>query len=49
MEMFFIHEKEANSILTKSGLKHLAAVTPSIENAIIWEHERWILFTTLTT
>ena len=28
--MFFIHEKEANSILTKSGLKHLVAVTPSI-------------------
>ena len=28
--MLFIHEKEANSILTKSGLKHLVAVTPSI-------------------
>ena len=28
-EMFFIHEKEANSILTKSGLKYLVAVTPS--------------------
>ena len=28
--MFFIHEKEANSIFTKSGLKHLVAVTPSI-------------------
>ena len=27
--MFFIHEKEANSILTKGGLKHLVAVTPS--------------------
>ena len=27
---FFIHEKEASSILTKSGLKHLVAVTPSI-------------------
>ena len=26
----FIHEKEANSIFTKSGLKHLVAVTPSI-------------------
>ena len=24
-----MHEKEANSILTKSGLKHLVAVTPS--------------------
>ena len=23
------HEKEANSILTKSGLKYLVAVTPS--------------------
>ena len=30
--MFFIHEKEANSILAKSGLKHLVAVTPSIIN-----------------
>ena len=29
-ELFFIHEKVANSILTKSGLKHLVAVTPSI-------------------
>ena len=29
-EMFFVHEKEANSILTKGGLKHLVAVTPSI-------------------
>ena len=29
-EMFLIHEKEANSILRKSGLKHLVAVTPSI-------------------
>ena len=28
--MFFIHEKEANSILPTSGLKHLVAVTPSI-------------------
>ena len=28
--MVFIHEKEANSILPKSGLKHLVAVTPSI-------------------
>ena len=27
--MFLIHEKEANSVLTKSGLKHLVAVTPS--------------------
>ena len=27
--MFFIHEKEANSILTISGIKHLVAVTPS--------------------
>ena len=27
---FFIHGKEANSILTKSGLKHLVALTPSI-------------------
>ena len=27
---FFIHEKEANSILPKSGLKSLVAVTPSI-------------------
>ena len=26
----FIHEKEANSIFPKSGLKHLVAVTPSI-------------------
>ena len=26
----FIHEKEANSILSKSGLKYLIAVTPSI-------------------
>ena len=25
---FFIHEKEANLILTKSGLKYLDAVTP---------------------
>ena len=31
--MFFIHEKEANSTLTKSGLKHLVAVTPSINNS----------------
>ena len=30
MEMVFIHEKDANSILPKSGLKHLVAVTPSI-------------------
>ena len=30
--MIFIHEKEANSILTKSGLKHLVAVTPSFSN-----------------
>ena len=30
--MFFIHEKEANSILTKSRLKHLVAVIPSILN-----------------
>ena len=29
-EMFFIHEKEANSILPKSGLIHLVAVTQSI-------------------
>ena len=28
--MVFIHEKVANSILPKSGLKHLFAVTPSI-------------------
>ena len=28
--MVFIHEKEANSILPKSGLKHLVAVTPLI-------------------
>ena len=34
-EMFFIHEKEANSILTKSGLKHLVAVTPLIEKKIL--------------
>ena len=27
---FFIHEKEANSILPKSGLKYLVAVTPSV-------------------
>ena len=27
-----MHEKEANSILTKSGLKHLVSVTPSIDN-----------------
>ena len=31
LKCFFIHEKEANSILTKSGLKHLVAVTPSIQ------------------
>ena len=30
--MSFIHEKEANSILTKSGLKHLVAATPSFVN-----------------
>ena len=28
--MVFIHEKEANSNLPKSGLKHIVAVTPSI-------------------
>ena len=27
---FLMHEKEANSILPKTGLKYLAAVTPSI-------------------
>ena len=27
--MVFIRKKEANSILPKSGLKHLVAVTPS--------------------
>ena len=30
--MVFIHEKEANSILPKSGLKHPVAVTPSIDS-----------------
>ena len=34
MEMFYLHEKEANSILTKSGLKHLVAVTPSIYQSV---------------
>ena len=29
---FFIHEKEANSMMTKSGLKYLVAVTPSLVN-----------------
>ena len=28
MEMVFIHEKEANLILPKSGRKYLVAVTP---------------------
>ena len=28
--MIFIHEKGANSILSKTGLKFLVAVTPSI-------------------
>ena len=32
--MGFIHEKEANSILPKSGLKYLVAVTPSIGKSI---------------
>ena len=38
--MFFIHEKDANSILPKSGLKHLVAVTPSVDmaelNLVFW-------------
>ena len=32
--MVFKHEIEANSILPKSGLKHLVAVTPSNINNI---------------
>ena len=38
---FLIYEKEANSILSKNGLKYLVAVTPSYRryapnNQIVW-------------
>ena len=31
----FVHENEANSILPKSGLKYLVAVTPSLLSLLL--------------
>ena len=35
VEMGFIHEKDAYSILPKSGLKYVVAVTPSFDHACL--------------